>query len=78
VAITLNIVQFYQLHFRPLVKWSEKFKYEPIKTKTTDNRWLYRSYKKSQLVNAIKQIFSTIVFWLINGASFLNKKIYLN
>ncbi|AJI59553.1 binding--dependent transport system inner membrane component family protein [Francisella tularensis subsp. holarctica LVS] len=77
VAIIINIVLFDQLLFRPLVKWSEKFKYESINNKTTDNPWLYRSYKKSQLVNAIKPIFSTIVFWLINGASFLNKKINL-
>ncbi|BCL53803.1 ABC transporter permease [Francisella tularensis subsp. holarctica] len=77
VAIIINIVLFDQLLFRPLVKWSEKFKYESINNKTTDNPWLYRSYKKFQLVNAIKPIFSTIVFWLINGASFLNKKINL-
>ncbi|MBK2109558.1 ABC transporter permease subunit [Francisella tularensis] len=76
-AIIINIVLFDQLLFRPLVKWSEKFKYESINNKTTDNPWLYRSYKKSQFVNAIKPIFSTIVFWLINGASFLNKKINL-
>ncbi|MDE4963640.1 metal ABC transporter permease, partial [Francisella tularensis subsp. holarctica] len=50
---------------------------ESINNKTTDNPWLYRSYKKSQLVNDIKPIFSTIVFWLINGASFVNKKINL-
>lgn len=78
VAIIINIVLFDQLLFRPLVKWSEKFKYESINNKTTDNPWLYRSYKKSQLVNAIKPIFSTIVFWLINGASFLNKKLISN
>lgn len=77
-AIIINIVLFDQLLFRPLVKWSEKFKYESINNKTTDNPWLYRSYKKSQLVNAIKPIFSTIVFWLINGASFLNKKLISN
>ncbi|AEI35075.1 ABC transporter permease subunit [Francisella salina] len=77
VAIIINIALFDQLLFRPLVKWSEKFKYESINNKTTDSPWLYRSYKKSQLVNTIKPIFSTIVFWLINGASFLNKKINL-
>ncbi|MDE4940309.1 metal ABC transporter permease, partial [Francisella tularensis subsp. holarctica] len=53
VAININIVLFDQLLFRPLVKWSEKFKYEYINNKTTDNPWIYRSYKKSQLVNAI-------------------------
>ncbi|MDE4974192.1 metal ABC transporter permease, partial [Francisella tularensis subsp. holarctica] len=52
-------------------------KYESINNKTTDNPWHYLSYKKSQLVKAIKPIFSTIVFWLINGSSFLNKKINL-
>ncbi|MDE4986388.1 metal ABC transporter permease, partial [Francisella tularensis subsp. holarctica] len=72
VAIIINIVLFDQLLFRTLVKWSEKFKYESINNKTTDNPWLYLSYKKSQLVNPIKPIFSTIVFRLINGASFLN------
>lgn len=77
VAIIINIALFDQLLFRPLVKWSEKFKYESINNKTTDSPWLYRSYKKSQFVNAIKPIFSTIVFWLINGASFLSKKINL-
>ncbi|MDE5014875.1 metal ABC transporter permease, partial [Francisella tularensis subsp. holarctica] len=75
VAIIINIVLFDQLLFRPLVKWSEKFKYESINNKTTDNPCLYRSYKKSQLVNAIKPILSTIVFCLSNCAIFLNKNI---
>ncbi|AXA34221.1 ABC transporter permease subunit [Francisella adeliensis] len=69
LAIIINIILFDQIFFRPLIKWSEKFKYESIKTRSSSNPWLYRSYKKSRLVSLFTPLISSLKFWSINGAS---------
>lgn len=71
IAIIINIVLFDQLLFRPLVKWSEKFKYESINHKSSDSPWLYHSYNKSKIINYLKPLIANIIFWLMNDVSFI-------
>lgn len=74
-AIVLNIILLDQVIFRPLVKWSEKFKYESLNNRNASKPWLYHLCIISPIFSYIRDIFSLITFWFINGFSMIAYKL---
>lgn len=67
-AIILNIVIFDQLFFRPLVRWSEKFKYESISTSQHHTSWFYDLLCNTVMLPRLLQPFHVFAEIAINGA----------
>lgn len=47
LAIVANIVVFDQLFFRPLVRWSEQFKFEKNKSQQKNSSWAFTVYRNA-------------------------------
>ncbi|MCL9780145.1 ABC transporter permease subunit [Vibrio sp. S4M6] len=68
IAIILNILLFDQLFFRPLVRWSEKFKYESITTSQHNTSWFYDLLSSTVLLPRLLQPLKVIAEIAINGS----------
>ena len=77
IAIILTIVAFDQLVFRPLVKWSKKFKYEQINISGAHSSWMHDLCTKSTCFNAIAKGIKTVSFYFINSPTIIAKKLSL-
>jgi len=67
IAIILNILVFDQLFFRPLVRWSEKFKYESITTSQHNTSWFYNLLCNTVMLPKLMQPFKVLAEISING-----------
>ncbi|WP_151193641.1 ABC transporter permease subunit [Cysteiniphilum sp. JM-1] len=77
IAIILTIVAFDQLVFRPLVKWSKKFKYEQINVSGAHSSWMHDLCTKSTCFNAIAKGIKTVSFYFINSPTIIARKLSL-
>lgn len=77
IAIILTIVAFDQLIFRPLVKWSKKFKYEQINVSGAHSSWMHDLCIKSTCFNAIAKGIKTVSFYFINSPTVIARKLHL-
>ncbi len=75
IAIILTIVAFDQLVFRPLVKWSKKFKYEQINVSGAHSSWMHDLCTKSTCFNAIVKGIKTVSFYFINSPTVIARKL---
>jgi len=53
LAMTVVILLYDQLMFRPLVAWSDKFRYEMTANQLTPDSWVLRAFQKSRLMARI-------------------------
>ncbi|CAH0536253.1 ABC transporter permease [Vibrio marisflavi] len=67
VAIILNILLFDQLFFRPLVRWSEKFKYESVTTSQHNTSWFYNLLCNTVMLPRLMQPFKVLGEIAVNG-----------
>ena len=65
-AIILMIVFFDQFLFRPLVKWSEKFKYESIRSRNLHSSWVYNLINNGILMPNVKRLYKASLFYFMN------------
>ncbi|WP_395947133.1 ABC transporter permease subunit [Caedibacter taeniospiralis] len=77
ITIVLTIVTFDQLIFRPLVKWSKKFKYEQINTGETHGSWMHSLCTRSSVFKAVKKRVKGCGFYFINLPTIMAKKLAL-
>lgn len=67
LAIIINIMVFDQLFFRPLVRWSEKFKYESVKTHKHNTSWFYNVLSDTLLLKRIIRPIKNTAEIFVNG-----------
>ncbi|RYE06485.1 MAG: ABC transporter permease subunit [Rickettsiaceae bacterium] len=68
VAMTIIILIYDQLIFRPLVVWSDKFRYETTTTDQIPKSWIFELFVKSILVSLIVRpililVTKIIIYW---------------
>ena len=74
IAIVLTIIFFDQIVFRPLVKWSEKFKYEATRSENTHSSWFYSLLKSGVIMPKIKAVYKRITFYFMNLPTIIANK----
>ncbi len=67
IALILNIVILDQICFRPLVRWSEKFKYENLSEKSHNTSWFYNVLTQTTLLPTLLEPLSLIWNFILNG-----------
>ncbi|ODN44064.1 metal ABC transporter permease [Piscirickettsia litoralis] len=65
-AIAINIIIFDQFLFRPLVKWSEKFKYENVQSRSHNSSWFYNLMQRGTFTHSINYLFRIICHAFVN------------
>jgi NitT/TauT family transport system permease protein len=55
LAMTVAIVCYDQLLFRPLVAWAEKFRFEQTAAQITPNSWVIALFRRSKLVQDLSE-----------------------
>jgi len=66
VAMFIVILIYDQLIFRPLVKWSEKFRFEEEPSERSDTSWLLSMLRRTVLVNAFAKLWNHFVEWFVS------------
>lgn len=61
LALIINIIILDQLLFRPLVKWSARFKYEDLASVNQNTSWCYDCLSKSVVCDHIRQASSVMI-----------------
>ncbi|WP_407920626.1 ABC transporter permease subunit [Facilibium subflavum] len=74
IAIILSIVFFDQLLFRPLVRWSKKFKYEQINVATEHHSWMYVLCQHSLVFTFARKLVKQLGFYFMHLPTILAKK----
>ncbi|WP_299009917.1 ABC transporter permease subunit [uncultured Shewanella sp.] len=78
IAIIINITLFDQFLFRPLVKWSEKFKYEDITSTAPSTSWFYHLLTHSFIANKFNHYYKICIHSMINLPSYFVAKFKLS
>ncbi|ALA23656.1 ABC transporter permease [Piscirickettsia salmonis] len=73
LAIAVNVIIFDQLLFRPLVKWSEKLKYENVQSLVHHRSWFYSLIQKGLFIHTLNKLFSTMRHLFINFPTYIAK-----
>ncbi|WP_199911633.1 ABC transporter permease [Dongshaea marina] len=77
LAIVLNIILFDQLLFRPLVKWSEKFKYESIRSQRSHSSWFYNLITRGVFTHAIGSVCQKARYLFVNTPTLIARRMSL-
>lgn len=72
-AMFVVIMLYDQIVFRPLIAWSEKFKFEQNPAEKTSRSWLISLMQRTHIIHYINATFALITDSFIN-MSFLNRK----
>lgn len=75
LAMLVVILLYDQLLFRPLIKWSEKFKSEDAATETSSSSWVLSLCRRAHLVNIFAKWFGQLADSFINCRWFIKKPI---
>lgn len=78
IALILNIIILDQLLFRPLVKWSTRFKYEDLASVNQNTSWCYECLANSLVCDYIRRFFSYIVNFLLYKLPIFCRKLRLD
>lgn len=60
ITMIIVITIYDQLFFRPLVIWSEKFRYELTSSEHNNSSFIYKLFQKSSVISTTKKIFFVI------------------
>lgn len=71
VTMLVVILLYDQLLFRPLMKWSEKFKTDITSTDTAYSSWLFNVLKKTRFLHYVSDFFSVLTDRFINLKFFI-------
>jgi NitT/TauT family transport system permease protein len=74
ITMIIVIAIYDQLFFRPLVVWSEKFRYELTSSGHNSSSWVLKLFQKSSIVTIAKKLFFIIVRPLLKIKLFDSKK----
>ena len=61
VAMTITILIYDQLLFRPLVAWVDKFRYEQIAAQVVPSSWVLDLFRRTRLVTAVVEPIGTVM-----------------
>ena len=61
VAMTITILIYDQLLFRPLVAWVDKFRYEQIAAQVVPRSWVLDLFRRTRLVTAVVEPIGTVM-----------------
>ena len=75
IAMIIVIVIYDQLLFRPLVVWSEKFRYELSSSQHTSSSWVLKLFQRSSIITIAKKLFFIITRPLLKIKLFDSKKL---
>ena len=64
IAMVINIILIDQFAFRPLVIWSEKFKFERMKSRTLGSSWFYTVITKAVIIQLICRMLMKYICYL--------------
>lgn len=78
IALILNIILLDQLLFRPLVKWSVRFKYEDLASVNQNTSWCYDCLSQSLICNYIQRYFAVLRRVLLYKLPIVCRRLKLN
>lgn len=78
LALILNIIILDQLLFRPLVKWSARFKYEDLASVNQNTSWCYDCLSKSVVCDYICKVSSIMIRVLLYKLPILCRRVKLD
>jgi len=64
-TMTVVIMLYDQLLFRPLVAWSDKFRYELTASQNAPESWLLSLFSKSRMIQRIRAPVSSLLRWFL-------------
>jgi NitT/TauT family transport system permease protein len=78
ITMIIVIAIYDQLFFRPLVVWSEKFRYELTSSDHGSSSWVLKLFQKSSIITTAKKLFFIITRPLLKIKLFNAKKIIIS
>jgi NitT/TauT family transport system permease protein len=78
ITMIIVIAIYDQLFFRPLVVWSEKFRYELTSSDHGSSSWVLKLFQKSSIIFVAKKLFSIIARPLLKIKLFDSRKMVIS